>query len=206
MDPLTQGQERFFAFIKQYIQKKGYPPSIREMVAHCRFKSLNAASKYLAILEKKGYIKRGGGRSRAIELLGAAGFGQGRMVPVVGSIQAGAPHLAVENIDEYLALDSGMARWDNSFFLRVKGDSMVGAHIQDGDFALIKPQDTAHNGEMVAVLVGDEATLKYFYKREHCIELVPANPAYQPIVVLPEEPVRIVGAVKGIVRKYGAAS
>jgi repressor LexA len=206
MEELTQKQEKMLSFIKGHVRKKGYPPSIREMVAHFRFKSLNTVAKYLAILAKKGHIRRNGGCSRAIELIGEAAFGQSRLVPVVGQIQAGTPHLAVENIDEHLALDSGMARWDNSFFLRVKGDSMIEAHIQEGDFALIKPQATAHNGEMVAVLLDDEATLKYFYKREHCIELVPANPAYRPIMVLPEEPVRIIGTVVGIVRKYGMAS
>jgi repressor LexA len=205
MEELTQKQEKMFSFIKDHVWKKGYPPSIREMVAHFRFKSLNAAAKYLTILERKGYIKRNVGQSRAIELVGEA-FRQSRLVPVVGQIRAGAPHLAVENIDEYLALDSGMARWDNSFFLQVKGDSMIGAHIQEGDFALIKPQATAHNGDMVAVMLGDEATLKYFYKRQDHIELVPANPAYQSIIVLRDEPVRIVGRVVGIVRKYGVAS
>lgn len=205
MEELTQKQEKMFSFIKGHVWKKGYPPSIREMVAHFKFKSLNAAAKYLTILERKGYIKRNVGQSRAIELVGEA-FRQSRLVPVVGRIQAGAPHLAVENIDEYLALDSGMARWDNSFFLQVKGDSMIGAHIQEGDFALIKPQVTAHNGDMVAVLLGDEATLKYFYKRQDHIELVPANPAYRSIIVLQDEPVRIVGLVVGIVRKYGVAS
>jgi repressor LexA len=123
--------------------------------------------------------------------------------PVVGAIRAGEPMLAFENIEEHVAVDPSFARGEGLFFLRVKGDSMIGAHVMDGDLALIRPQREVSSGDIAAVLLGDEATLKYFYKDKTALRLQPANPAYEPIVIKQKNcaQLRIIGKVVGVMRK-----
>jgi repressor LexA len=227
-DKLTQTQRKVFDFLSQYLQEKGYPPTLREIACHFGLKGPKAPQKTLQILEKKGFIRRSPGESRAIEILGFKGDG-GRAfpdemdrkgdptnrpgmprslpyeilsIPIVGQVRAGEPLLAIENIEGYLHLDRSLASSRDVFLLRVQGNSMIDAHIQDGDFALVKPQPHAENGEIVVALIDDEATIKRIFKQRDLIRLEPANPAMAPIVVKKgEKRVALVGKVVGIFRK-----
>lgn len=202
METLTKKQARVLSFIKKYIQKQSYPPTVRDIVTHFKFRSLNSVVKYLKILEKKGHLRRQPHSSRALELA-AMPLAATNLVPVVGRIQAGLPATAIENIEGHIALDSSLSGSEEAFFLRVKGDSMVGAQIREGDYALIQPQRTAHNGQIVAVLIDDEATLKYFYQNGDYIELRSANPSYPPLVLNNRDQLFIIGRLISIIRKYG---
>jgi repressor LexA len=123
-------------------------------------------------------------------------------VPIIGRVRAGEPILAVENVEGYISLDRSLLSSENVFLLRVEGDSMIEAHIQDGDFALVKPQPGAENGEIVVALVEDEATIKRIFKKRDLVRLEPANPSMEPIVIKKgEKKVKIVGKVVGIFRK-----
>ncbi len=200
-EKLTIKQERVFSFLPEYLKKKGYPPTVREIAEHLSLAGPNAAKKFLDILERKGYINRSPGNSRAIEIVQhSLPAVKTRMVPVVGRIAAGRPVLAVENIEDNIALDKSIARGKDVFILRVKGDSMIDAHIQDNDLVLIKPQPVADNGEIAAVVIGEEATIKRFIKRKDHIVLKPANASMEPIVIKKDE-VRIIGKVVGVIRQ-----
>lgn len=200
-EKLTAKQERVLNFIKQYRLASGYPPTIREVADKLGLAGPNSAKKFLDILERKGFVRRKPGSSRAIELLDEKKGSLMRMVPVVGTIRAGAPFLAEEHIEERIAVDSSLARSDDMFFLKVKGDSMINAHIVDGDLALIRPQKAVEQGAIAAVLIGDEATLKYFFRSSRGIRLEPANPAAKPVLIEEEkEAVTVIGKVVGILR------
>jgi len=207
---LTSTQEKVLNFLKSYLQEKGFPPTLREIASHFGLRGPKAPQKTLQILEKKGYIRRVPGGSRAIEMLNYVDR-DGRhgglpyatlSIPIVGRVRAGEPILAVENIERYINLDRSLVSSDDVFLLRVQGDSMIDAHIQDGDFALVKPQPNAENGEIVVALIEDEATIKRIFKKRDLIRLEPANPNMEPIIVRKgEKRVTIVGKVVGIFRK-----
>ncbi len=180
---LTKKQHNLLSFLTKYIRENGYPPTIREMVYHHKLASTNSVKKYLDILERKGYIKRIPNSPRAIEVCAETPENQAKLIPVVGRVRAGAPHLAVEDITGHLAIDASVARWDDTFFLRVEGDSMIDAHIQDGDFVLVKSQQTAENGDIVVAIINDEATVKRFFRRGNSIYLEPANSTMKPIII-----------------------
>jgi repressor LexA len=201
---LTPVQEKVFNFLKDHLQKKGFPPTLREIASHFGLQGPKAPQKTLSILERKGYIHKAPGGSRAIEILGHPSVRLTRIlpIPIVGRVQAGEPILAVENIEGYISLDRSIASSEDVFLLRVQGDSMIDAHIQDGDFALVKPQPNAENGEIVVALIEDEATIKRIFQKRDLIRLEPANPKMEPIVVKKgEKKVAIVGKVIGIFRK-----
>jgi repressor LexA len=200
---LTSTQEKVLSFLKNFLREKGFPPTLREIASHFGLKGPKSPQKTLKVLEKKGYLRRISGGSRAIEILGIpAPRGQTLSVPIVGRVTAGEPILAIENIEGYINLDRDIVSSENVFLLRVQGDSMIEAHIQDGDFALVKPQKDAENGEIVVALIGDEATIKRIFKKRDLIRLEPANPRMEPIVVKKgEKKVTIVGKVIGIFRK-----
>jgi repressor LexA len=200
---LTSTQERVFNFLKDCLHKKGYPPTLREIASHFGLRGPKAPQKTLNILERKGYLRRIPGGSRAIEILaGMPRVGQTLSIPIAGRVRAGEPILAIENIEGYINLDRSLVSSEDVFLLRVQGDSMIEAHIQDGDFALVKPQPNAENGEIVVALIEDEATIKRIFKKRDFIRLEPANPNMEPIVVKKgEKKVTIVGKVVGIFRK-----
>lgn len=199
---ITKRQETVLFFIKDFIHKRGFPPTIREIAVHLKITSLKAVDRHLDALEKKGYLRRAQGISRAIEILGQATLPQVREIPIIGTVRAGVPNLAVEDIEGTIALDTNWARWPETFFLRVKGDSMIEAHIMEGDLALVLPQADADNGDIVVALIGDEATLKIFYREQDRIRLQPANSQMQPIYVCQNDPpFRLVGKVVGIFRE-----
>ena len=201
---LTPVQEKVFNFLKDHLQEKGFPPTLREIASHFGLQGPKAPQKTLNILERKGYIHKVPGGSRAIEILAypSVRLTQILPVPIVGRVQAGEPILAIENIEGYINLDRTIASSGDVFLLRVQGDSMIDAHIQDGDFALVKPQPNAENGEIVVALIEDEATIKRIFKKRDLIRLEPANPKMEPIVIRKgEKKVTIVGKVIGIFRK-----
>lgn len=201
---LTRRQKEVLDFLKDFVMGRGFPPTLREIASHLGVKGPKGPQKALRILERKGYLRRVPGGSRALEIIGGSPGHAGEVlsVPIVGRVRAGEPILAVENVEGYIRLDRSLLSSENVFLLRVQGDSMVDAHIQDGDFALVKPQPNAENGEIVVALIEDEATIKRIFKKRDLIRLEPANPAMEPIVVKKgEKRVKIVGKVVGIFRK-----
>jgi repressor LexA len=201
-EKLTVKQERVFNFIRKYKEESGYPPTVREITENLGLSGPNSAKKFLDILERKGWIKKTAKSSRAIEILSEAKKVLPYMVPVVGNIQAGAPILAIENIEENIAIDPSLAGDKDTFFLKVQGNSMIDAHIMDGDLAMVRPQNTVEQGEIAAVLIGEEATVKYFFKEEEFIRLQPANLEMEPILIREDKKhVKIIGKITGIVRK-----
>jgi repressor LexA len=203
-EALTPTQEKVFDFLEDFLRRKGFPPTLREIASHFGLRGPKAPQKTLTILERKGYIRKIPGGSRAIEILSNPPFRLTEIlpIPIVGRVQAGEPILAIENIEGYIHLDRHFTSTGDVFLLRVQGDSMIDAHIQDGDFALVKFQPNAENGEIVVALIEDEATIKRIFKKRDLIRLEPANPKMEPIVVKKgEKKVTIVGKVIGIFRK-----
>ena len=202
-DVLTLRQKKVLNFLKSYTLKKGFPPTLREIAFNFGLKGPRAPQKTLVILERKGFIRRVPGGSRAIEVRDIMpDLGKTLSVPIIGRVRAGEPILAVENIEGFLNLDRDLASSGDVFLLRVQGDSMIEAHIEDGDFALVKSQSDAENGEIVVALIEDEATIKRIFKKRDLIRLEPANPTMEPIVVKKgDKKVAIVGKVIGIFRK-----
>jgi repressor LexA len=211
---LTTTQEKVLDFLKGFVRERGYPPTLREIAYHFGLKGPKAPQKTLTLLEKKGYIRRTPGGSRTVEILNpetgrhsglpyeTSLIGQTIAVPIIGRVTAGEPVLALENIEGYIHFDRTFVSSKNVFLLRVQGDSMINAHIQDGDFALVKPQSAADNGEIVVALIEDEATIKRIFQKRDLVRLEPANPTMEPIVVQRgEKKVTIVGKVIGIFRK-----
>jgi repressor LexA len=201
---MTLTQQKVFDFLKDFLQKRGFPPTLREIASHFGLRGPKAPQKTLNILERKGYIRKIPGGSRAIEILSypPVRLTQILPIPIIGRVRAGEPILAIENIEGYINLDRNLVSSGGVFLLRVQGDSMIGAHILDGDFALVKSQPNAENGEIVVALIEDEATIKRIFKKRDLIRLEPANPKMEPIVVKKgEKKVTIVGKVVGIFRK-----
>lgn len=198
---LTDKQELIFSFIKESIRTSGFPPTVREIGERFQI-TVKGAYDHLKAIEKKGFIRCNQNKSRAIELLVDRADTEAPdvvSIPHVGRIAAGAPILAQENVDEYLCFPRAMFRSGEFFALTVKGDSMIDAGINDGDIAIIKKQKTAVNGDIVAALIEDEATLKVFKKEKDRIALNPANAAYRPIVL---DSVDILGKLAGLFRSY----
>lgn len=198
---LTEKQERIFNFIKGTIKESGFPPTVREIGDWCNI-TVKGAYDHLKAIEKKGYIKCGQNKSRAIELLvnrEEFELPDAINIPLLGRIAAGSPILANENIEDSLSFPKSMFKSGEHFALRVKGDSMIDAGIADGDIAIIKKQKTANNGEIVAALIDDEATLKTFKKQKGKIKLIAENPAYQPIIL---NNVDILGKLAAVFRRY----
>ncbi|HUV05112.1 MAG TPA: transcriptional repressor LexA [Armatimonadota bacterium] len=201
---LTEKQRSVLNFVIRYIAQHGYPPAIREIGANFGIRSLRGVTVHLDALQRKGFIRRES-TSRSIQVLRSpAAVGSDAFVnlPLVGAIAAGEPLLAVENIEAELPVPKAMlGRAKNAFLLRVRGDSMVGAHILDGDLVVIRPQQTAESGDLVAALLGDEATVKRFRSDREEPALMPANEAYQPIPLVGAD-VRLIGKVIGLLRSY----
>lgn len=196
MENLTDRQKQVLDFITGYVAKYGYPPALRDIAAHLGINGTLGVMKHLAALEKKGYVRRDSRSSRGIVLVHAP---QSVSLPVVGVVRAGALQPAIEDIEGYFAVDQAHLK-GGTFFLRVKGDSMVNAAILDGDLALIRPQPTAANGDIVVAMIEGEATLKAFYKERGQIRLQPRNPNMEPIIVRKGQDIGIIGKVVGIYR------
>ena len=195
----TERQLAIFQFLKQYINQKGYAPSVREIACEFGMKSVSGAFKHLSALEKKGYIRRTKDKARAIEIAGHAKLNS-MEIPFVGTVAAGLPLLATENIEGAISTPLPLIKGKGNFFLQIQGDSMIEAGIHNGDYVLVAPQSTVRNGEIVVALIEDEATVKKFYKRQNIIELIPANSSMQPIRVGADQRISILGKVTAVIR------
>lgn len=202
MENLSNKQGQVLTFLMDFDAQYGFPPTIRELCDHFGFKSLNTAHFHLRSLERKGYIQIHPGKGRGITLPKVHRLSK-RKIPIVGRIAAGAPILAHENIEDFLGMDKDFFGTAKSFAVQVNGDSMVDAHIQDKDYVIIKIQDQAKNGDIVAALIDDEVTLKYFYRSRNQIRLESANPKYPPLIFKKEDArsFRILGIMAGLVRR-----
>ena len=200
MNVLTHKQARILEYLKDQIQA-GIIPSFREIMRHFKFKGPRAVTDHLKALEKKGYIKRGRGMARSIEVLGLRLLDSIEL-PILGRIAAGSPILAEENIEGSVAIDRSWVQDKNSFVLKVQGDSMIEAGIHDGDYAIIKQDYTARDKDIVVALIEDEATLKRFYLKDNKIILKPENSAMHPIIIERNNAhIRIIGKLIGVYRK-----
>jgi repressor LexA len=198
---LSSRQKQILAYIKDMLRAKGYPPSVREIGEAVGLSSSSTVHSHLAKLEELGFIRRDPTKPRAIDVLEDTPWRQKAMtpVPLVGRVTAGQPILAMENIEETYPLPTEFVGHDNVFMLSVRGDSMINAGILDGDYVLVRDQDTARNGEIVVAMVGeDEATVKRFFREKDHIRLQPENDYLEPII---SREVSILGKVIGVFRK-----
>ncbi len=207
---LNKRERTILAFIEKQINVYGYPPSVREIGKAVGLSSTATVHGYLSKLEKKGYIRKESQKGRTLRLIKNEGhtggnsqkdFYNGRElvdVPVIGKITAGEPILAVENVTDTFPIPIDFVGNCESFMLTVRGESMIEAGILDGDYILVKKQNTANNGEIVVALIGEEATVKTFYKEKDHIRLQPENSTMDPIIVPNCE---ILGKVGGVFRK-----
>lgn len=201
MQPLTDRQQQVLDFVSNYLDDHGCPPTLREISDHLGIKGTATAMQHLDALERKGYLNRREGSSRSISLVGRGGSSVS--VPIIGRVRAGQPALAIEDIQGHYNIDAAWAGEHGCFFLRVEGDSMIGAHILDGDLALIRPQQTAENGQIVVAMVDGEATLKRFYREQSSIRLQPENSTMEPIIIRAgEAETVIVGKLMKVIRNY----
>ena len=199
---ISTKQKEILEFIKSKIINKGYPPSVREICEAVKLKSTSSVHSHLETLEKNGYIRRDPSKPRAIEIIDDE-FNLTRRelvnVPIVGTITAGQPILAVENVDSYFPIPSEFMPNSETFMLRVKGESMINAGIFDQDKILIQKQSHAKNGDYVVALIDEEVTVKTFYKENGYIRLQPENDAMEPIIV---DDLQILGIVIGLFRMF----
>jgi repressor LexA len=203
MDQISARQRRILEFIRRTVRDRGYPPTVREIGEAVGLASSSSVHAQLANLERLGLIRRDATKPRAMEVRGPGSPRAGGVsVPLVGRIAAGAPVLADENVEEYLAVPEGFAGHDDHFALRVTGDSMEGAGILDGDIVVLRRQDEAGEGDIVAALLAgpaeDEATVKRLHREGGRVLLMPENPAYRPTELADG---RILGRVVAVLRK-----
>ncbi len=201
MATLTKRQKQLIDYLNDYISEHGYAPTLAEVGQYFGLSSLATVHKHLHNLEQKGFIKRQHNHSRALEVAAPEKQEAPRAIRLLGTVAAGAPIEAVEN-NETISVPDDFIRRDNTFCLRVKGDSMIEDGIRDGDYIIVEGRDSADNGETVVALIGNEATVKKFYRESGGqVRLQPANSAMQPIMV-GEGDLAIRGVVVGLMRHY----
>ena len=197
---ISKKQQEILEYIKSQILQRGFPPAVREICEAVNLKSTSSVHSHLETLEKNGYIRRDPTKPRAIEILDDM-FNLTRRemvhVPIIGQVAAGEPILAQENIEDYWPVPADRMPNKQTFFLKVKGESMINAGILDGDMVLVEEDSTASNGDMVVALIEDGATVKTFYKEEGVFRLQPENDTMNPIIVTS---VDIIGKVIGLMR------
>jgi repressor LexA len=199
-EPLTQLERRVYHYMIDFLAENTYQPSIREIAKRFRIKSTKTVSDLLHALANKGYIERDESRSRGVRLLGYAASGATQPVPYYGKIHAGEPALLPEHRMGYVTFDRRYLPSEDVFLLKVKGSSMTGRCISDGDFVLISPSSKAKDGDVIAARLGNEATVKTLTHRGTTIVLEPANPAERAIDVSPRDDFAILGVVCGVFR------
>ena len=203
MSDLSAKQQQILNYLKSEVRDKGYPPSVREICEAVNLKSTSTVHGHLERLEKKGLIRRDPTKPRAIEILDDSEKVEIQQevvnVPIVGTITAGVPILAVENIEDTFPVPVNYINNDDVFMLRVRGESMIEAGILHKDLILIRQQNTANNGDIVVALIEDYATVKSFYKEQGHIRLQPQNSSMSPIIV---KDCTILGKVIGLFRKF----
>jgi repressor LexA len=197
---LTERQRAILDFINEYVNENGFPPSVREIGRQFGIYPATVQD-HIQALERKGYLQKKRFQSRTLSVPASSRRQINNGIPIIGRVAAGLPLLAQENIEDTIQLPKDWAP-AGAFLLKVQGNSMEGAHILDGDYVLVHPQQTATNGEIVVALIGDEATVKRFYRTESGITLKAENPKYQPIEIERSEatPFSIIGKVMGVLR------
>ena len=199
---ISKKQQEILEYIKSQILQRGFPPAVREICEAVNLKSTSSVHSHLETLEKNGYIRRDPTKPRAIEILDDM-FNLTRRemvhVPIIGQVAAGEPILAQENIEDYWPVPADRMPNKQTFFLKVKGESMINAGILDGDMVLVEEDSTATNGDMVVALIEDGATVKTFYKEEGVFRLQPENDFMDPIIV---KNVTILGKVIAVMRFF----
>jgi repressor LexA len=197
---LTKRQQEIFDFIKQYSRRHGYPPTVRDIGKAIGLTSSSTVHAHLANLEKLGLVRRDPTKPRALELLGEAArkIAGPTGLPVVGRVAAGSPILAEENIEDYVEVPPIAGGDDGEYVLRVTGDSMKDVGILDGDYVIVHRQETADSGEIVVALVGEEATVKRYFRESDHIRLQPENAAMEPIRT---REAAVLGKVVGVCRR-----
>jgi repressor LexA len=197
---LTKRQQEIFDYVKRHVGEHGYPPTVRDIGKAIGLTSSSTVHAHLANLEKLGLLRRDPTKPRAIEVLAgkAKSVVTRQGLPVVGQVAAGQPVLAEENIDEYVPVPRIAGGDEGEFVLRVRGDSMKDAGILEGDHVIVRRQDTAANGEIVVALVGEEATVKRFFRERDHVRLQPENAALEPILT---RDVQLLGRVVGVCRR-----
>jgi repressor LexA len=197
---LTKRQKEIFDYIRRYAAKTGYPPTVREIGKAVGLHSSSTVHAHLSNLEKIGLLRRDPTKPRAIELLfdrAKKTIRSGNGLPLVGQVAAGAPILAEENIEEYIEVPDVVGGEDGDYVLRVRGESMIEAGIFEGDYVIVRPSDTAADGEIVVALIGDEATVKRYFRESDHVRLQPENETMEPIRTKDAE---ILGKVVGLLR------
>ena len=193
---ISETERKTYEYIKQCIEEMGYPPSVREICAHCNFRSTSTAHRAINSLTEKGYLRKKDNLNRAIGLAGSAGL----KVPIVGTVTAGVPITAIEHISEYIDFNPARSYDGDLFALKVRGDSMINAAILDGDTVIAEQTDTVENGEIAVVLVdGDSATVKRFFKEDGHYRLQPENDTMEPIIT---DSASILGRVVAVIRYF----
>jgi repressor LexA len=200
---LTKRQQEIYDFIRKYSAKYGYPPTVRDIGKAVGLASSSTVHAHLANLEKAGVLRRDPTKPRALEMLDKAADAVRSVVspsglPVIGHVAAGQPILAEENIEEYVEVPTLAGGDQGEYVLRVRGDSMKNAGILPDDYVVVRPQDTAQDGEIIVALVGEEATVKRFFKESDHVRLQPENDALEPIR---SREVRVLGRVVGVFRQ-----
>lgn len=198
---LTARQAEILDYLRDEIDGRGLPPTIREIGEAFGIRSTKGVEDHLSALERKGFIRRERGKSRAIEVADRPDLRGARLVPLLGRIAAGSPILAVENHSGHFVMDESLVGTGDTFLLRVEGDSMCDASILDGDLVVVRAQESARSGEIVAARLGEEATVKRYHRDAHGITLLPENEAYEPIPVRPEDDFHVLGKVVGVFRR-----
>lgn len=199
-DKMTSKQQEILEYIKDTILRKGYPPAVREICQAVHLKSTSSVHSHLTALEEKGYIRRDPTKPRTIEILDDTfNFNRREMVniPLIGTVAAGEPIIAEERIDDYFPFPAEALPNAETFMLKVKGESMIGAGILPGDRVIVEQRPTASNGEIVVALIDDSATIKRFYKEHGHYRLQPENDAMEPIIT---DHIEILGKVIGLIR------
>lgn len=194
----SEKQLAILDYIRQEIEQKGYPPSVREICAAVGLKSTSSVHAHLTQLEKKGLLRRDSTKPRAMEVLDGGVF-RGRSVPLVGKVTAGQPILATENIEDYLVLPQHLTGHGEMFALRVQGESMIEAGIYDGDIIVLRQQETAENGDIVVAMIEDEATVKRIFYEPTRVRLQPENSAMEPIY---SDNVHVLGRLVALFRQF----
>jgi repressor LexA len=200
---LTKRQQEIYDFIRKYSAKYGYPPTVRDIGKAVGLASSSTVHAHLANLEKVGVLRRDPSKPRALELLDRATGAVKSVVrpnglPLVGRVAAGSPILAEENIEEYVDVPELAGGDEGEFVLTVRGDSMKNVGIMEGDYVVVRPQEVANDGEIVVALVGDEATVKRFFREADHVRLQPENETMEPIRT---RDARVIGRVVGVLRK-----
>lgn len=206
MHNLTEKQSRVLEAVRDFTELNGFPPTVRELADIFGHSSTAGIHKILTILQEKGHLRKGQrGKSRSLEVVGGGKRKprRARIYPILGSIAAGVPELALENLEGEIEIDEEWAGNGDTFILRVHGHSMMDADIQDGDLVVVQKTSTCKNGDIVIALLEEEATVKRFFKEKDRFRLQPENPTMQPIYIPKDDPTfQIIGKVKGLMRKY----